>query len=400
MLAQSEAAVNRYPTFEFKRTLVPKSALATAEIVPAKRPSTLRRPVVAAAAAIAGLFAADAALFRTHLYPSLIEPDSAAGQFELTLRRERLAQGKIGDNVVTGVGNSRFAYSPRLANELMAETGLNFRSAGVAGTEPQAWYYLLRDLDPTGRRYRAIMLGVDDYDDEDKADEPDIDIRTLHYVIVRLRIADTLDFASSFHGLPIQWQAFRGALFKGIVLQQDILAFLSHPRKRIGDVHLQHSGFEEWNYNFVESARDVAGVSVDWSTMTITYPPAADAAQRDSLKNWLLHPSDPPEYRGRLARYRRTWFGRIIDHYAGSRTKIIFVRLPRGPLVRPRELDYRSPGVIRELAKRPNVLLCDEHAFESLEHPELFKDGLHLNLEGSTRFSHLLAREVKRLLAR
>jgi len=351
-------------------------------------------------AALAGLFAIDAAIFRTNLYPSILEPESSAGQFELTLRREHLAQAKIGGNVVTGVGDSRFAYFPRLANETMAETGLNFRSAVVPGSTPQAWYYLLRDLDPTARRYQAIMLGVDDYDDEDQAFEPDTDLRALHYTIVRLRIADTLDFARSFPGISYQWQAFRGALFKGIVLQPDILAFLSHPKQRIDDVHLQHQGFEEWTYNYVESDKSLAGLSVDWSTMTITYPPGADRLQRESARNWLVHPPDPPANRGRLAAYRRTWLGRIIDRYQGSRTKIIFVRLARGPLLRPRRLDYRSPGVIRELAKRPNVLLCDEHAFESLEHPEFYKDGLHLNLEGSTRFSHMLAREVKRLLAR
>lgn len=386
--------------FELKRTLVPKSALATAQTVSVKTPGTLARLALASLAALAGLFALDAAIFRTNLYPSILEPESSAGQFELTLRRERLAQDKIGGNVVTGVGNSRFAYYPRLANQLMAETGLNFRSAGVAGSSPQSWYYLLRDLDPTAHRYQAIMIGVDDYDDEDLADEPDLDIRSLHYAIVRLRIADALDFARSFHGLALEWQAFRGALFKGMALQSDVLSFLSHPARRIADVHLHHRGFEEWTYQYVESDKSVVGVSVDWSTMTITYPPNADWLQRETLKNWLLHPPDPPANRGRLAAYRRTWFGRIVDRYRGSRTKIVFVRLPRGPVVRPRQLDYHAPGVIRELASRPNVLLCDEHAFESLEHPELFKDGLHLNLEGSTRFSQMLAREVKRLLTR
>jgi hypothetical protein len=358
------------------------------------------RCAIAALLALVGLFGLDALIFRTNLYPSILEPESAAGQFDLTLRREKLAQAKFGGNTITGVGDSRFAYYPRVANELMAETGLNFRSAGVAGSSPQAWYYMLRDLDPTARRYRAIMIGLDDYDDEDQAFEYDTDLRALHYAIARLRLTDIFDFARSYHGIYYQWQAFRGALFKGMTLQPDILAFLSNPQKRIDSVHLQHRGFEEWTYNYVESDRSMAGLSVDWQTMTITYPPGADWLQRETAKNWLLHPADPPENRGRLAAYRRAWFGRIIDRYRGSRTKIIFVRLPRGPIVRPAQLDSRPTSSIRELAAQPNVLLCDEHAFESLEHPELFKDGLHLNLEGSTRFSHMLAREVKRLLTK
>ncbi len=377
-----------------------QSALAPAETAAVRSSPSLVRRLAAALLAIIGLFAIDALIFRTNLYPSLLEPISAAGQFELTLRREKLAQGRLGNNLVTGVGDSRFGYYPRVANELTSESGLTFRSAGVAGSTPQAWYYMLRDLDPTARRYRAIMIGVNDYADEDTAVEYDTDLNTLRYAIVRLHLTDLFDFSRSYHGLSYQWQAFRGALFKGMTLQPDILAFLSHPRKRIADVHLQHGGFDQWTYNYVESSRSMAGLRVDWSTLAITYSPDADAVQRETAHNWLLHPPDPPQNRGRLAAYRRTWFGRIIDRYRGSPTRIIFVRLPRGPIVRPAALDYRATSSIRELASRPNVLLCDEHAFESLEQPELYKDGLHLNLEGSNRFSHMLVREVRRLLTR
>ena len=377
-----------------------QSVLTSAQAVPVKSPRTLARPVAACLLALAALFGLDALLFRTHLYPSVLEPESSTGLFELTLRRERQAQEEFGGNAVIGVGNSRFNYYPRIANRLMVETGLLFRSARVDGSNPQAWYYLLRDLDPTARRYRAILIGVDDYDDEDGAFEPDTDLHALHFALVRLRLTDALEFARSFHGLGRQWQALRGTLFKGIVLQSDILAFLGNPRKRIEDVHLEHRGFEEWTYNFVESDRTMVGLQIDWSTLTATYPPGADQNQRDTVKGFLLYPPDPPENRGRLAAYRRTWFGRMIDRYRGSRTKIIFVRLPRGPIPRPDTMDAKPTSSIREMAMRPNVLLCPEHAFESLERPEFFKDGMHLNLEGSTRFSEMLAREVRRLLAK
>jgi hypothetical protein len=44
------------------------------------------------------------------------------------------------------------------------------------------------------------------------------------------------------------------------------------------------------------------------------------------------------------------------------------------------------------------VVLANEHAFDSLERPELFKDALHLNREGCARFSGLLVEEVSRIL--
>ena len=369
-----------------------------ASVATQSRPKIARRRGLALLLAIAGVFGIDALLFRTNLYRSVLEPESSTGQFELTLWRERRAQLRVPRNTITGVGDSRFAYFPRLANQLLAETGFVFRSAGVAGSNPQSWYYMLRDLDPTARRYAAIMIGVDDYDDEDQWFEPDEDIRALHYAISRLRVTDCLDFAGSFPKFGQRFQVLRGCLFKGIVLQQDLYAFLSNPQKRIDAVHLQHSGFEEWTYGYVEDKKSLAGLSIDYSTMTATFPPGAGQDQILTVKSFLLRPPPPKENIGRLAKFRRTWFGRIIDRYRGSRTKIVFVRLPRGPIPRPANLVPKYSSSIREFASKPNVILLDEHAFESLEHPEFFKDGLHLNLEGATRFSHMLAREMQRAL--
>ena len=115
--------------------------------------------------------------FRTGLYTSILEPDSSTGLFELVLRREQQAQSQYGRNLVVTLGDSRFAYYPRVANQQTAATGFVFRNAGIAGTDPRAWYYMLRDLDPTRERYRAIVLGVVDYDDEDGAYEVGDDLR-------------------------------------------------------------------------------------------------------------------------------------------------------------------------------------------------------------------------------
>ena len=51
------------------------------------------------------------------------------------------------------------------------QSGYVFRSAGAAGTDPRSWYYMLRDLDPTASRYRAVVFGVDDFDDEDEGED-------------------------------------------------------------------------------------------------------------------------------------------------------------------------------------------------------------------------------------
>lgn len=354
-----------------------------------------RRIVLGLLLAVLGMFALDALLFRTHLYPSILEPNSSSGILEQIFRRERLAQKKAADNLVVTVGNSRMGFLPRIIDHSPTPKGYEFRAAGAAGTNARVWYYVLRDLDPTARRYRALVIGLDDYDDEDEAYHPDDDITTLHYAIARLRLTDALEFARSFHDPKLQRQVFRGAILKGIIYQTDIEAFLTHPIRRIAFVRLCNEGFAQWTYDFVETDRTMAGLEIDWSTLKATIPPWFNKDQRDTV-GVLTRAPWPQD--GRLAAYRRKWFGKIIDYYKGSRTKVIFLRLARGPLVRPANLVHKLSSSIREFAARPNVYLIDEHAFDSLEHPEFFKDAIHLNRDGVARFSAMLADEVARIL--
>ncbi len=346
--------------------------------------------------AVTGTFVLDALLFHTSLYPSLLDPDSSTGLFELILRREQNAQASEGPNVVVTLGNSRLAFSPKVLDLRGLNTPYHVRTAGIAGSDPRVWYYMLRDLDPTRRRYRAVALAVDDYEDEDRASNPDNDIRDMHYVIARLRFADALTFARSFEDPHLQLEAFRGIVLKGIVFQEDIRAFLSHPLHRIQYVELCNRGYAGWAYDFLETTRDMVGLQIDWANLKVTFPPGADDSQRGTVNSFLAHPLEPQT--GRLAAFRRAWLGRILDLYRGSDTKVIFFRLPRGPIPRPDGLSVKLSSSIREFASHRNVILADEHTFDSLEHPEFFKDGMHLNREGITRFSILLEGEIRRLL--
>lgn len=354
------------------------------------------RAIFAVFASLVLLFAVDALLFRTPFYPSILDPDSTTGDFEWTLWRELKYQAERGDNLVATFGDSRFGYLPRLANRLTPETGYMFTHPGMAGTNSRIWYYMLRDLDPTASRYRAIVFGVNDYDDEDEFPDPAEDPRDVHYVAARLRLTDALTFAASFHRPESRWSAFRGTLFRGFILQRDAQEFLNNPRKRLDIVRFYRQGWPGWTYGYDEEPQSMAGLKIDWKNWRAEFSPSASPVQKSSVSGFLMHPVAPQT--GRLAAFRREWFGKIIDRYRNSRTKIVFVRLARGPVVRPGWLVQKKSSSIRELACRPGVLLADEHAFESLEHPEFFKDGLHLNRDGATRFSALLAREIRRVL--
>jgi hypothetical protein len=354
--------------------------------------SPFARRIVALVLGCVGVFGLDALAFRTRYYAQNLKPDSTTGLFELILWREQLAQKTLGDNVVLTMGDSRFGIVPKISNALEPETGYVFRSAGVAGTDARSWYYMLRDLDPAADRYRAVVFGVDDYSDEDGPSEPDDDIRALHYCIARLRVTDVLDFARSFHSFDAKMEALRGGLLKGIVYQADLHGYLASPKSRTREVKFRRGGFEEWTYNFLGTDASMVGLTIDWSELTAQFPPGAAANQRETVESFLLRRPEPQT--GRLAAFRREWFGRILDRYRNSRTKIVFVCLPRGPVPRPAWLARPAGSVIREFAMRPNVLLMDERFFEPIEHPEFFADGMHMNRPGVALFSTMLAREI------
>ncbi len=332
-------------------------------------------------------FLLDAAVFRSNLYPSILEPESSAGNCELMFWNETHRKPS-GLPEVAVIGNSRLPLLPRISNELTAQTGYRFANAGVAGSSPRCWYYLVRDLDPTTRRYAAIAFAVDDYDDEDTWWDDADSLLDLYKIIARLRLSDVLEFSRSFRSTENRWLAFRGSLFKGFTYQRDLYAFLRRPKDRVANVRWQRRESAGWIYDYNGEARSLEGISVDWATRKITYPAGLPQPQRQVVEDIVQRPAFPQT--GRLGAYQRFWLGKIIDRYRNSDTRIVFLRLPRGPIRRP-DLVRKKSSSIRELASRRNVILCDEHAFDSLERLELFMDPMHMNGKGMRAFSEIMA---------
>ncbi len=347
-------------------------------------------------AGLLGFAALDSAVFRSGWYARYLEPSSSAGAVELTFLRERKHQAEWKEPLVLTMGDSRMNYSPKLANEYSASKSYRFRltHGGVAGTNPRTWHYMLREIDPTARRYAAIVLPVDDYDDEDTyidfTDYP-LDVR---YLAMLLRWTDAPEYPLSYTTPKWALEAWRACLFRGLNLQPDLLAFVADPKKRIADAKANRDWWPDGSYDFLEEEKNVVGLAVNWETRSVSYPPGADDFFKKTVETVLLRPNAPQT--GRYGAYRRKWFGKIFERYAGSPTKFIFVRLPRGPVIRP-AIDKVSHS-IREFATRPGVLIGEEARANELERPELFKDALHMNRAGSTRYSVMLADDLARML--
>ncbi len=150
-----------------------------------------------------------------------------------------------------------------------------------------------------------------------------------------------------------------------------------------------------WYYGYGGVDESLAGLQIDWQHKTIKYPARVPEDRRQSIEGELF-PTLPPD-QGIETAYLRYWYGKIVDYYRGSGTKLIFMRVPRAP-VSPPDPAPKLNSAIRQIASEPNVIVLDERLFDQLEHADLFWDGWHMNRPGMEAFSRLLGAEVRRIL--
>jgi hypothetical protein len=313
---------------------------------------------------------------------------------ELQLRNE-IRRPKPDRNQVLAVGHSRMALLPRVVNEQRPGTGYTFASIGLGGTTPRSWYYAIRAVDPDAHNYAAIVIPSDDYNEPDTYDYQSEREADLHYLIARLGLRDLLEFPWTYQDKRLQWAAVRGMILKGTIYKRDFFEFLDHPTVRIAKVRFYSRESAGWYYSYGGQDKNLAGLQVDWQHKTIQFPDSVPASERKQAEG-MLFPTLPPD-EGRETAYLRYWYGRIANHYRGSGTKLIFLRLPRAA-VAPPDAPLKLNSAVRELASQPNVVVLDERTFNRFEHPDLFWDAWHMNRDGMEQFSTLLAAEVRRVL--
>ena len=344
--------------------------------------------------ALAAFFAADSLLFRTGWYTAILEPDSTAGTVESRLHWLQYTPPS-GLPEVLVVGDSRIAegFSARIADSTVGQR-VHFWNFGLAGTTPRVWYYALRDADPTRRRFAAIVIALDKYSDADWFGLSEDRISDQNFVVMRLGLGDCVDFASSIDSTALRPRALLGCLFRGVILRPDVRDFLGHPKAR-----LAHSA--DWRKNglhyltvYPGKPESLQGLTADWTRRTIHFPDGVSDAIRTSITEIAL-PEQAPN-NGALTGYRQRWLGGILNRYSDSLTRIVFLQLPRGPIVNPQT--HSDPVFLDSASKLPKITVLPADTFTDLEHPELFADGQHLNQNGRPIFSQHLAEKVNSIL--
>lgn len=335
---------------------------------------------------IAAFICVDGAIFHTGLYVALLAPNSYAGRIARITRVEK-DRAPSGLKEVLVLGDSRIAegFSDAVANELGSSAGLKFVSLAEPAASANTWYYMVREVDPTARRYAAIIIPYGIGYEPSSADSLRISMTAP-----LLRYADCFNFASGFQRWSGRFRAFIACILRGSAYQDDVVDLLSHPVDRMRSVReadKMHSRSEYKGRDY-----DLVGTSYDATTGQVTFAPKLTEAQRLAFRKSLIQPSQSDtEYSLKL---QRDWIPRIMNRYSRSSTAIVLTPVPRGPFLELAGFSGAHESVLPISVIQKATFSLPEHAFDFLEKPEYYFDAFHLNAKGRQKFTQTLVLEL------
>ncbi len=347
-------------------------------------------------AALAIFALIDVLAFRVDSYRRLLDPTSSTGAFESSIAQFKAFRNEPRRDVLV-LGDSRVYSGLDPAAATATGRGLRFLNGGVPGTTPRCWPFFLRAVDPGSNQYRAIVIAVDTYADDDSAigsldgDDRPMDLR---YVVFQTRLSDLPKLAGSFSDPRERVEHGIDLFLRGPELRDDFQAFASDPLARLRAIERARGQSTYAPLAAHPRSETLDGLLVDFATASIVYPLGLSADERAAIAMQVLHvPRPRPSY----AHYREQWIAPIVARYAAAGVPAIFVRIPTRPVHRAGS--QIPSGSLVDIAREYGARLIPAEKYMALERPELFADEDHLNREGSLRFSRLLGADVTRALA-
>lgn len=336
---------------------------------------------------IAAFICVDAIIFHSGLYVSILAPASYAGRIAEITRAEK-ERASSGLKEVLVLGDSRIAegFSAMLANELGSSAGLKFVSLAEPAASANTWYYMVREVDPTARRYWAIVIPYGLGYEPNSADPLRISMTAP-----LLRYTDCFHFASGFQRWSGRFRAFIACILRGSAYQDDVIDLLEHPIERTRSLQREDATMHS---RAVYKGRDydLVGTTYNAATGQVAFAPKLTEAQRLAFQKSLIQPSQSDtEYSIKL---QREWIPRIMNRYSNSPTAIVLTPVPRGPFA---ELPGFSPGydaVLPSSLIHRSTFALPGRTFDFLEKPEYYFDAFHLNTKGRQRFTETLVSEL------
>ncbi|WP_395680353.1 hypothetical protein [Dokdonella sp.] len=343
----------------------------------------------------------DAVVFRSGWYARWLEPESVAGATRSTVRRIE-ATTLPGRRNILVIGNSKVGegLSTVLADSAVSTHGLHFVAGAIPGSDVRIWYYLLREIDPDARRFRAIVLAPPLAVDEDLAKMAD-HAADIAYLTTLLRLGDIASFPSSFEDPILRDRASRAILFPAQPLRRDVATFLWAPALRYAKVKDSEANGVANYLRYPGRSQAFPDLPIDPATRAPSRWDGIDDPTRQGLLDhyfrWL-HARPAPDVVASNDRYYRHWLGLLVERYRGTGVPLILFEAPRGPW-HGSEVPAAEPnGAIADLIASGDVLALPGSTFVDIERPHNFFDFQHMNRAGRELFTARLAQRIEALL--
>lgn len=356
--------------------------------------------MAALALGIAIFLGFDIAVFRSGFYAQWVDPGSRSGAVLHAL--EMPTHAPAGQRMIIMLGDSRVneGFSQNLANEIAAGTGWTFVNSAVPSSTPRAWYYLLREILRRGHRPAVLAVMQHSYHDNDMENLSNrrLDIGLVHNI---LGLGDLLDFPASFTSEEARIDAARAILLAGLYYKSDVANLLPRLHKRWRDV----SAWRRRGFEFLTGHQGLSpsleGLRFDMASGALEMPPSVPPPVQAMLGRYaqtLRETKGRPADNAFSAAYRAVWLDRISELCTAYGIRLVFFRVPRGPLHFLAEADEEASGALARLRDAGLARLLPAGQFDELEQPALFADELHLNAAGRRPFSRELSTAILAVL--
>lgn len=360
--------------------------------VTSPRPATTWRALLWA---LVLFVAGDLAVFRSGLYAYLAKPESSGGWVtKCTL----LAPPPLGPNDVASVlllGDSRIgeAIDEHTLRDLLGAPPVAVTQASLPGSSPRVWARLFDRLPQPEGGFSLVVLGLADYDDDSGHQDEQHRLQDLAFLGPALGVSEAAPLAAELahpehpHAARDVWLA---ALLKSFAWRRDVQDLLADPYTRYREVRRQF-GRMRWGGPREGNPASLAGVHV--ADGAIRGLPRDTEQERVLLRHLVFH-----EHGVDNTAYRRRWLGELADAVLASGAELVLVRMPMQVLPRatPR---VPATAVVDELARRPGVHVLPYELLAAAEAPERFADALHVNRDGRSLCTRLLAEALRERFA-
>lgn len=359
-----------------------------------------RRPLVLVILSLVVFLALDNSVFRSGVYSKMMSPKTVAGHFA-AVARWRLGNDPPGKRQILVLGHSKIeaAFSEKVFDEQQPGSDLLIQLATSGGTTEKMWFYLLEHIDPHHDRYAAIVVPVDTYKTPPLETDAENRIDDAQFLAPMLSAPAWSDLVRSYTNERVRERVMVGGLVSSHLYALDLQDLLLHPLDRKEEVRVSDTYGPGYLYQWDGYDGDLTTLELDRANAKIIHaPPQLDAFRKLEAEARLRTPPADrvAAWTAQYHAFRTHWISRILGLYAGSKTKIFVVQVPRWPFDMPLLLPIAGAPDVRDvISPSSGVVVTDENTFTDLEKPEYFYDVLHVNKLARREFTLRLGRRIR-----